>query len=195
MWKWLCLVLLQTKLGFCLPVRHPPRDTTATLPAWRSGGTAGMQQRSENLSTSPSEACGFGLNRTSSGRCGSEEGSNSDVPLSVQRARSDSQVRKEHAERNRCPVATRVTRFLSFRRTVKAKRKSTYTGAPSSSTPRISVVVEARGARCSRLPLTGGGCTGRAGACSWSRRREGEGGCAKMLSSVRASKFLKVHQG
>ncbi len=176
-----CLILLQTKLGFRLPVRHPPRDTTATLPARRSGGTAGMQRRSEKLSTSPSEACGFRLIRTSSGRCGSEEGSNSDVPLCVQRARSDSQVRKEHAETNKCPVATRSIPFLSFRWAVMVKRKSTYTGAPSSSTSRISVAAETRGARCSTADWR------RLHWESWGvflKQEEGEGGCAKMLSSV-----------
>ncbi|KAL7388974.1 hypothetical protein ABVT39_024231 [Epinephelus coioides] len=58
-----------------------------------------MQRRSESLSTCPPEACGCRLNRASIGRCGSEEGSCSDDRLRVQRARSDSQVRKEQAEK------------------------------------------------------------------------------------------------
>lgn len=99
-------------MSLCLPVRHPPRDTAATLPVRRSGDTAGVQRRSESFLPQLWEVYRFTLYGTWSGRCGCQDGSDSGVPLGVQRAHWSSQVRRNRQIMR--PVAVGLLLQLSF---------------------------------------------------------------------------------
>lgn len=143
-------------------------------------GRGGMQPRSESPSTSPSEPCGIGMNWTGSGRCGGEEGFDSDDPLGVRAraARCAKDLRKEPVTRR--PVATTSLHFLSG----SLSQSPLIPERPPSSTPRINVAVVSGGARCFTADRRR-----RERGESWGvfLKEEGggrgrKGGCAKMRS-------------